>query len=206
MFRTAASVCTGEGEGRNSWRPTVRTAQENSTTPTTKIPFLVPFVFDEASTSIRKCLRRSGLENLVAVIDLPPDNLKTSLRRGAHRRKLPSSAREDEEASGWQEAWASTALGYHWINSRGGEDFGVERSQGQPEWGIPAYNAQGQVLPHSRILTGDFKVQASPTDGVVVSAKDVAVPSQTSFAQLVGYRGDTKHLSYGVAAKILFSA
>ncbi|VDP10098.1 unnamed protein product [Heligmosomoides polygyrus] len=49
-------------------------------------------------------------------------------------------------------------------------------------------------------LSRDIKVQAYLPDGVVISAKDVAVPSQASFAQLVGYRDDTEPLSYGVVA------
>ncbi|VDP24772.1 unnamed protein product [Heligmosomoides polygyrus] len=38
-------------------------------------------------------------------------------------------------------------------------------------------------------------------DGVVVSAKDMAVPSKTSVAQLLGYRDNTEPLSYGAVAK-----
>ncbi|VDP14068.1 unnamed protein product [Heligmosomoides polygyrus] len=38
-------------------------------------------------------------------------------------------------------------------------------------------------------------LQANLTEGVVVSAKDVAVPSKTSLAQLLGYRGDIEPLS-----------
>ncbi|VDP30977.1 unnamed protein product [Heligmosomoides polygyrus] len=51
---------------------------------------------------------------------------------------------------------------------------------------------------HHFELARDLKVQANLTDVVVVSAKDMDVPSKTSFAQLVGYRGDTEPLSYGV--------
>ncbi|VDP02493.1 unnamed protein product [Heligmosomoides polygyrus] len=186
MFRTAASVCTGEGERKESlevareiavlngyslrkpsFRPRGRAVQENGNAPTTKIPFLVPFVSDEVSTSIRKCPRRSGLENLVAVINLPPDNLKTRLvcnrlydricgtpncvvcpgekegdctvtgvvyliscqacgeeYIGETGRPLHVSIKE--HLDGKEKLRASTALGYHRINSHGGEDFGVE--------------------------------------------------------------------------------
>ncbi|VDO77488.1 unnamed protein product [Heligmosomoides polygyrus] len=58
-----------------------------------------------------------------------------------------------EHLDGKEKLRASTALGYHRINSHGGEDFGVERSQGQPEGGMPVYNARTQALPQSRILT-----------------------------------------------------
>ncbi|VDO74802.1 unnamed protein product [Heligmosomoides polygyrus] len=44
-------------------------------------------------------------------------------------------------------------------------------------------------------LSRDLKVQANLFDGVVVSAKDMAVPPKTSFAQLLGYQGDTEPLS-----------
>ncbi|VDP08909.1 unnamed protein product [Heligmosomoides polygyrus] len=49
-------------------------------------------------------------------------------------------------------------------------------------------------------LSRDLKIQANLTDGVVISAEDVAVASKTSFAQLLGCRGDTEPLSYGVVA------
>ena len=46
-----------------------------------KIPVLLPFISDEISTSIRKCLRRSGLESMVGIVAIPPDNLKKRLVR-----------------------------------------------------------------------------------------------------------------------------
>ncbi|VDP50429.1 unnamed protein product [Heligmosomoides polygyrus] len=46
---------------------------------------------------------------------------------------------------------------------------------------------------HRTACLWDLKVQANLTDGVVVSAKDMAVPSKTSFAQLLGF-GATPNL------------
>ncbi|VDP33937.1 unnamed protein product [Heligmosomoides polygyrus] len=65
----------------------------------------------------------------------------------------PLHVRIKEYLDGKEKLRASTALGYHRINSHGGEDFGDERSQGQPEGDMPVYNARTQALPQSRILT-----------------------------------------------------
>uniref|UniRef100_A0A183G4D0 ABC transporter domain-containing protein n=1 Tax=Heligmosomoides polygyrus TaxID=6339 RepID=A0A183G4D0_HELPZ len=76
------------GIGGHGWKA----IQGNGIIPTTKIPFLVPFVSDEVSTSIRKCLRRFGLENLAAVVNVPSDNPKIRLVRtcGTQLCGLPS--------------------------------------------------------------------------------------------------------------------
>ncbi|EYC17627.1 hypothetical protein Y032_0030g2180 [Ancylostoma ceylanicum] len=39
----------------------------------------LPFIFDEVSTAIRQCLRRSALNNIVSVVEIPPSNLKRQL-------------------------------------------------------------------------------------------------------------------------------
>ncbi|XGW09626.1 hypothetical protein V3C99_011701 [Haemonchus contortus] len=101
MFRTAAEVSSGEKERKESVNiarniaelngyklPPFRKARagkESSRTNddlfSTKIPFAVPFISDEVSTSIRKCLRRAGLQNTVGIVEIPPDNLKRRLVR-----------------------------------------------------------------------------------------------------------------------------
>ncbi|XGW17788.1 hypothetical protein V3C99_002406, partial [Haemonchus contortus] len=102
MFRTARKVCTGEEERKESlemardipWSngfytfPASREAssggvilRHGSTTIEGKTPFVLPFISDEVSASIRKCLKRSGLENLVAIVNVPPFNLKKRLIR-----------------------------------------------------------------------------------------------------------------------------
>ena len=47
--------------------------RHGSTSIEGKTPFLLPFISDEVSASIRKCLKRSGLENLVAIVNVPPN-------------------------------------------------------------------------------------------------------------------------------------
>ncbi|EYC15226.1 hypothetical protein Y032_0037g3400 [Ancylostoma ceylanicum] len=46
-----------------------------------KIPFYLPFISDDVSTAIRQCLRRSALNNVVSVVEIPPSNLKRQLVR-----------------------------------------------------------------------------------------------------------------------------
>lgn len=89
MFRTAKRVCTGkkaEGIPQNGYRlqepRKFRAGRilyiENGSGPFSKIPFLVPLIPDEVSTSNRKRLRRSGLGS-ATVVYLPPSNLKQQL-------------------------------------------------------------------------------------------------------------------------------
>ncbi|EYC42711.1 hypothetical protein Y032_0521g2875 [Ancylostoma ceylanicum] len=100
MFRTAAEVCSGEAERKESIALAKHIAASNgykvggsnarsrrlqaprSKSPKKdKIPFKLPFVSDEVSTAIRRCLRKVNLDSLVTVVDLPPDNLKRQLVR-----------------------------------------------------------------------------------------------------------------------------
>ncbi|XGW06639.1 hypothetical protein V3C99_016736, partial [Haemonchus contortus] len=102
MFRTALKVCTGEDERKESLEMARDIAQLNGYgySPTThrpffsgvlrrngstfmdgKVPFVLPFISDAVSAAIRKCLKRSGLENSVAIINVPPLNLKQRLVR-----------------------------------------------------------------------------------------------------------------------------
>ena len=102
MFHTASKVCSGEDEKKESvslareiaaqngygtprirGRPhgTTTDGRRDGTSATPKIPFLVPFISDEVSASLRKCLRRAGLEDRVTVSDIPPKNLKLQLIR-----------------------------------------------------------------------------------------------------------------------------
>lgn len=98
MFNTAAEVCSGEQERRESLKLAREIAAQNvyissgtlqrgrhnrenkEGTPealSNKIPFLMPFISDEVSTSIRKCLRRAGLDESVVLTELPPVALTT---------------------------------------------------------------------------------------------------------------------------------
>ncbi|XGW34489.1 hypothetical protein V3C99_018419 [Haemonchus contortus] len=52
-----------------------------STSIDEKIPFVLPFISDEVSGAVRKCLKRSGLENAVSIVNAPPFNLKKRLVR-----------------------------------------------------------------------------------------------------------------------------
>ncbi|KAK6726183.1 hypothetical protein RB195_004481 [Necator americanus] len=52
---------------------------ENLTTD--KIPFCFPYISDEMSAAIRRCLRRADLDSSVSVVEMPPNNLKRQLVR-----------------------------------------------------------------------------------------------------------------------------
>ncbi|EYC10323.1 hypothetical protein Y032_0056g2678 [Ancylostoma ceylanicum] len=45
------------------------------------IPLCIPFISDELSSSIRLCLKKSGLDGFVNLVDVPSDNLKRLLVR-----------------------------------------------------------------------------------------------------------------------------
>lgn len=64
--------------GRRRGRAVVTAAQAQEEG---KIPFCIPFLSDETSASIRTCLRKAGLQDLVRVIEIPPTNLKGQLVR-----------------------------------------------------------------------------------------------------------------------------
>ena len=108
MFRTATTVCSGPEEreeslslarvvavsngyhsntnhsSRTRWYRNARSVQPNqpnSPTIADKIPFFVPFISDELTAALRQCLRRANLNDLVAIIDVPPFNLKRLLIR-----------------------------------------------------------------------------------------------------------------------------
>ncbi|EYC13964.1 hypothetical protein Y032_0042g630 [Ancylostoma ceylanicum] len=46
-----------------------------------KIPFCLPFISDEVNTAMLQCLRRSALNNIVSVVEIPPNNLERQLVR-----------------------------------------------------------------------------------------------------------------------------
>ncbi|KAK6733756.1 hypothetical protein RB195_017488 [Necator americanus] len=96
MFRTATSVCTGREERRESIELARKIAVSNGYTPMwsitkraqtrnksgmEKVPFCVPFISDEVSAAIRRCLRKAKLEESVTIVELPPSNLKQILIR-----------------------------------------------------------------------------------------------------------------------------
>ena len=103
MFRTAIGVCTGREEKQYSISKARDIAVSNGYTPSgsfdrrqgrntqrathsgnsvqEKITFCVPFISDEVSKAVRLCLRRSDLDSLVTMVEIPPDNLKSQLVR-----------------------------------------------------------------------------------------------------------------------------
>ncbi|EYC04498.1 hypothetical protein Y032_0087g2047 [Ancylostoma ceylanicum] len=104
MFHTAKSVCSGTEEKQESVRlarsiaesngyvstaPYVKrkrhvatpTNNQRDTNPQEKIPLCIPFISDELSRSIRLCLKKSGLDGFVNLVDIPSDNLKRRLVR-----------------------------------------------------------------------------------------------------------------------------
>ncbi|EYC06559.1 hypothetical protein Y032_0075g959 [Ancylostoma ceylanicum] len=56
-------------------------ARKRDPNTTEKIPFYLPFISDEVSTAIRQCLRRSALNKVVSIVEIPPSNLKRQLVR-----------------------------------------------------------------------------------------------------------------------------
>ncbi|EYC07252.1 hypothetical protein Y032_0071g551 [Ancylostoma ceylanicum] len=101
MFRTATKVCSGLAEKEESLvlarqiaasngyesyismskRRREALARKRDPNTTDKIPFYLPFISDEVSTAIRQCLRRSALNKVVSIVEIPPSNLKRQLVR-----------------------------------------------------------------------------------------------------------------------------
>ncbi|KAK6751464.1 hypothetical protein RB195_003079 [Necator americanus] len=101
MFRTARTVCSGPEERKESLTLAneiavsngyeVRTSEtrryqserarqvENPTAD--KIPLCFPYISDEVSAAIRRCLRKADLDSSVSVVEIPPNNLKRQLVR-----------------------------------------------------------------------------------------------------------------------------
>ncbi|KAK6765394.1 hypothetical protein RB195_025353 [Necator americanus] len=101
MFRTARTVCSGPEERKepltlvheiavsNGYE--IRTPEtrryrserarqlENPTTD--KIPLYFPYISNEMSAAIRRCLRRADLDSSVSVVEIPANNLKRQLVR-----------------------------------------------------------------------------------------------------------------------------
>ena len=46
-----------------------------------KVPFCIPFISDEMTAVIRQCLEKSRLDDKVAIVEIPPSNLKRILIR-----------------------------------------------------------------------------------------------------------------------------
>ncbi|KAK6756707.1 hypothetical protein RB195_014876 [Necator americanus] len=101
MFRTARTVCSGREERKESLTLAheiavsngyeVRTSEtrryrserarqvENPTTD--KIPLCFPYISDEVSAAIRRCLGRADLDSSVSVVEIPLNNSKCQLVR-----------------------------------------------------------------------------------------------------------------------------
>ncbi|KAK6763094.1 hypothetical protein RB195_023704 [Necator americanus] len=96
MFRTARTVCSGLEERKESLTSAREIAVSNGyeiqtsetrqyrserarqlENPTThKTPLCFPYISDEMSAAIRRCLRRADLDSSVSVVEIPPYNLK----------------------------------------------------------------------------------------------------------------------------------
>ena len=103
MFQTATEVCSGIEEREESIELARRIARSNGYLTTEardrrerrrrsgqlsetsrnseRIPFSIPYVSDELSAIVRKCLRKASLEDSVALVEVPPNNLKRMLIR-----------------------------------------------------------------------------------------------------------------------------
>ncbi|KAJ1364336.1 hypothetical protein KIN20_024417 [Parelaphostrongylus tenuis] len=44
-----------------------------------KVPFLLPLISNEISTATKRCLKRAGLDNSVAIVEIPPKALKPQI-------------------------------------------------------------------------------------------------------------------------------
>ncbi|XGW34406.1 hypothetical protein V3C99_018350 [Haemonchus contortus] len=94
MFQTATNFSTGEDEKKESVEVAQKITELNgykcpphshrSTragssnvprkgVPNGKIPFMIPFISDKVSASMRRCLKRSGVEITVGLVDIPPN-------------------------------------------------------------------------------------------------------------------------------------
>ena len=101
MFRTATPVCTGrelKEESRGLARQTAisngyeivaprdksrrRATSQNERFDQSKVPFNLPFINDEVSVAMKRCLRRAGLEESVSIVEISPNSLRRLLVRG----------------------------------------------------------------------------------------------------------------------------
>ncbi|KAK6765119.1 hypothetical protein RB195_025164 [Necator americanus] len=62
-------------------RPPARRWKINPVDGPEKIPFHLPYMSDDMSTAVRRCLRKAGLQNDVGVVEIPSANLKCQLVR-----------------------------------------------------------------------------------------------------------------------------
>ncbi|KAK6745366.1 hypothetical protein RB195_011851 [Necator americanus] len=66
---------TGDGAARQARHLSRRS---NVVDGPEKIPFCPPYISDNKSRAVRKCLRKAGLENDVRVVEIPPAHLCTT--------------------------------------------------------------------------------------------------------------------------------
>ncbi|EYC11702.1 hypothetical protein Y032_0050g2055 [Ancylostoma ceylanicum] len=98
MFKTASMVCTGEQERSESRRMASQIASSNGYTVSqhsrkhhpvnrihnhegSRIPLCLPFISDEVSAAIQKCIFRAQLQNDVVLVSIPNANIKKQLVR-----------------------------------------------------------------------------------------------------------------------------
>ncbi|EYC28566.1 hypothetical protein Y032_0007g3291 [Ancylostoma ceylanicum] len=98
MFNTASIVCAGEQERSESRRVASQIASSNGYTvsqhsrkhhPVNRIhnhgrsgiPLCLPFISDEVSSAIQKCIFRAQLQNDVVLVSIPNANIKKQLVR-----------------------------------------------------------------------------------------------------------------------------
>ena len=95
MFKTATEVCTGDIERAESRklafeiarsngytelyrrrRPRPRSATRIHSSSMNKLPLCIPFISDEMSMAIKKCIRRAQLQDDVMLVNIPHQNIK----------------------------------------------------------------------------------------------------------------------------------
>ncbi|EYB97997.1 hypothetical protein Y032_0135g1939 [Ancylostoma ceylanicum] len=98
MLRTANQVSSDDHERKESLRLAINIAEENGysmghrrvkrhgssnglRTNNKKIPLTLPFISDDVSTEIRRCLARAQLHNDVILVNIPNDNIRKQLVR-----------------------------------------------------------------------------------------------------------------------------
>ncbi|EYC15092.1 hypothetical protein Y032_0021g380 [Ancylostoma ceylanicum] len=98
MFKTAAMVCTGDRERYESRKMASQIASSNGYSVSqhsckhhsvnrshnlskNKLPLCLPFISDQVSAAIQKCIFRAELQNDVVLVSIPNDNIRKQLVR-----------------------------------------------------------------------------------------------------------------------------
>ncbi|EYC22102.1 hypothetical protein Y032_0018g3714 [Ancylostoma ceylanicum] len=98
MFRTASKVCTGNNERFESLKLASQITISNGYTvpqrprkhhpvnrdrnrSENRLPLCLPFISDEVSAAVQKCILRAQLQDDVVLVNIPNDNIKKQLDR-----------------------------------------------------------------------------------------------------------------------------